>query len=109
MRNEFSEHNQMRDSRLTRRTFIGGPAAAFLFDYSLRPAQSSALRIGLTDWALNLGADPAAVSKAVGVGFEGVPVSFGGNVVEGKMPADDPEIIATRVLRPFKTVGAHER
>lgn len=84
----------MRDPRLTRRTFLGGAAAAFSLGYNLRAAESSALRVGVTDWNLNLGAEPGAVSKAAGLGFEGVQISFGRNIVDGKMPADRPVIIA---------------
>lgn len=84
----------MRDSGFNRRTFLGRTAAALSLDYSLRAAQSSALRVGVTDWNLNLSAEPGAVSKAAGLGFEGVQVSFGRNIADGKMPADHPEIIA---------------
>jgi L-ribulose-5-phosphate 3-epimerase len=94
MRNGFLECKQMLDSRLTRRTFLGGTAAAFSLRYSLRAAQPATLGIGVTDWNLNLGAEPGAVSKAAGLGFAGVQVSFGRNIVDGKMPADRPEIIA---------------
>jgi hypothetical protein len=45
---------------LTRRTFVGGTAAAFSLGYGLRAAHPSALRVGVTDWNLNLGADPGA-------------------------------------------------
>lgn len=52
------------------------------------------LRIGVTDWNLNLGADPQAVPLAAKLGFEGVQVSFGRKITGGKMPADNPETIA---------------
>lgn len=51
------------------------------------------LRIGVTDWNLDLGADPEAVSKAAALGFPGVQVSFGRKIADGKMPADNPETI----------------
>ncbi|MBV8834074.1 MAG: sugar phosphate isomerase/epimerase [Acidobacteriaceae bacterium] len=62
------------------------------------------LRIGVTDWNLNLGADPAALSKATALGFKGVQVSFGRKIVDGKMPADQPEIIA-KYLEVSKETG----
>ena len=52
------------------------------------------LRIGITDWNLNLGADPAAVPLAKRLGFDGVQISFGRTIVDGKMPVDNPEVIA---------------
>jgi sugar phosphate isomerase/epimerase len=52
------------------------------------------LRIGITDWNLNLGADPAAVPLAKRLGFDGVQISFGRKIVDGKMPVDNPEVIA---------------
>ena len=57
-------------------------------------ADNGKLRIGITDWNLNLGADPQAVPLAAKLGFEGVQVSFGRKIVDGKMPADNPETIA---------------
>jgi len=57
-------------------------------------ADNGKLRIGITDWNLNLGADPQAVPLAATLGFEGVQVSFGRKIVDGKMPADNPETIA---------------
>jgi sugar phosphate isomerase/epimerase len=57
-------------------------------------ADNGKLRIGITDWNLNLGADPQAVPLAAKLGFEGVQVSFGRKIVDGKMPADNPEMIA---------------
>jgi len=52
------------------------------------------VRIGITDWNLNLGADPNAVSKAHELGFSGVQVSFGRQLVDGKMPLDNADVIA---------------
>jgi sugar phosphate isomerase/epimerase len=74
--------------------FLGGTAAAVSLRGSLRTRQAVTLRVGVTDWNLHLGADAAAVSKAAELGFEGVQVSFGRNIVDGKMPTDHPEIIA---------------
>jgi sugar phosphate isomerase/epimerase len=63
-----------------------GPRAAL--------AVNGKLRIGVTDWNLNLGADPQAISLAKQLGFDGVQISFGRKLVEGKMPVDNPEKIA---------------
>jgi len=52
------------------------------------------LHIGVTDWNLNLGANPEAVPLAARLGFEGVQVSFGRKLVDNKMPVDNPETIA---------------
>jgi sugar phosphate isomerase/epimerase len=59
-----------------------------------RTAQTSPLRIGVTDWNLHLGAKPEAVSKAAELGFKGVQISFGRELVNGKMPVDNPDVIA---------------
>lgn len=94
MQNRFLECKEVLEGRLNRRTLLGGTVAALSLCRGLRARQTAALRIGVTDWNLNLGAEPAAVAKAAELGFEGVQVSFGRNIVDGKMPADHPEIIA---------------
>jgi L-ribulose-5-phosphate 3-epimerase len=77
----------------TRRTFVGA-AAAFALSGSIKGSQETPLQIGVTDWNLNLGAKPEAVSKAAELGFKGVQVSFGRELVGAKMPADNPNTIA---------------
>ena len=57
-------------------------------------AQEERLRIGVTDWNLNLGANPEALPLAAKLGFDAVQISFGRKLVDGKMPADNPEVIA---------------
>jgi L-ribulose-5-phosphate 3-epimerase len=52
------------------------------------------LLIGVTDWNLKLGAQPEAVALAASLGFSGVQVSFGRMLVDGKLPADNPETVA---------------
>jgi sugar phosphate isomerase/epimerase len=52
------------------------------------------LRIGVTDWNLNMGASPDAVPLAARLGFDGLQVSFGRKIVDNKMPVDDPEVLA---------------
>jgi L-ribulose-5-phosphate 3-epimerase len=78
---------------ITRRKFIGSALAAGLCSRS-DFAQQEKLRIGVTDWNLHLGANPEAVPMAANLGFEGVQISFGRTLVDGRMPADNPDVIA---------------
>jgi L-ribulose-5-phosphate 3-epimerase len=80
-------------TKTTRRKFLGSAIAAGLFSAS-GFAQQGKLRIGVTDWNLHLGANPQAVPMAANLGFEGVQISFGRTLVDGKMPADNPDVIA---------------
>jgi L-ribulose-5-phosphate 3-epimerase len=73
----------------TRRTLLGGAIAA-----GFSRAAGGRLRIGITDWNLKLTADPESVPLASRLGFEGVQVSFGRKIVDDRMPADDPAIVA---------------
>lgn len=52
------------------------------------------LRIGVTDWNLKQGADPQSVPLAAQLGFDGVQVSFGRKLIDGKLPVDNPQVIA---------------
>jgi sugar phosphate isomerase/epimerase len=52
------------------------------------------LTVGVTDWNLKLGANPDALPLAKRIGFDGVQVSFGRRIVDGKMPLDDPQTIS---------------
>ena len=79
--------------KITRRKFLGSAVAAGLCSRS-GFAQQEKLRIGVTDWNLHLGANPEALPMAANLGFEGVQISFGRTLVDGKMPADNPEVIA---------------
>lgn len=74
---------------MNRRLFLQLAAATAAFARRDKP-----LRIGITDWNLNLGADPAALPLAKKLSFDGVQVSFGRKIIDGKMPADNPEVIA---------------
>ncbi len=56
-------------------------------------AKETSLRIGVTDWNLEKGADPDAVPLAARLGFDGVQVSFGRKIVDDRMPLDNPEIL----------------
>jgi sugar phosphate isomerase/epimerase len=87
----------------SRRTFLRSLAATSLAAPSLLAGRER-LRIGITDWNLNLGADPQAVPLAARLGFEGVQISFGRKVVDGKMPLDNPEIVQ-RYLQLSKEAG----
>lgn len=76
-----------------RRQFLSS-AMAFGFASRLAFAKGTKVRIGVTDWNLDKGADPDAVSLAAQLGFDGVQVSFGRKIVDNKMPVDNPEVIA---------------
>jgi L-ribulose-5-phosphate 3-epimerase len=78
---------------ISRRKFLGSSVAAGVCS-RLAIAEEQALRIGVTDWNLDLGANPEAVPLAAKLGFEGVQISFGRKLVDGKMPVDNPEVIA---------------
>jgi L-ribulose-5-phosphate 3-epimerase len=79
--------------KTTRRGFIGSAIAAGVCSRFAMAAEWP-LRIGVTDWNLNLGADPQAVPLAAKLGFQGVQISFGRKLVNDKMPVDDPAVIA---------------
>jgi sugar phosphate isomerase/epimerase len=78
---------------LTRREFLYSSAALTLTS-RLGAARGAKLRIGVTDWNLQLGANPDAVPLAAKLGFDGLQVSFGRKIVDNKMPVDNPEVIA---------------
>jgi L-ribulose-5-phosphate 3-epimerase len=78
---------------ITRRSFLGSALAASLCSRTVF-AETARLRIGVTDWNLNLGADTEAVPLAAKLGFDGVQISFGRQLVNGKLPTDSPEIIS---------------
>lgn len=77
----------------TRRNFLYS-AIALSLGPRLGFADGQKLRIGVTDWNLNMGANPEAVSLAAQLRFDGVQVSFGRKIVDDKMPVDNPEVIA---------------
>jgi sugar phosphate isomerase/epimerase len=80
----------------TRREFLHS-ALVFSFTSRLAFAEGTMLRIGVTDWNLNMGANPDAVALAARLGFDGVQVSFGRKIVDDKMPADNPDVVARYV------------
>ena len=77
----------------TRRLFLK-TAAALPETIRYLVADNVPLRIGVTDWNLDLTADPAAVGKAAQLGFQGVQISLGRKIVDGKLPLDNPDLIA---------------
>jgi sugar phosphate isomerase/epimerase len=79
--------------KITRRGFLGSAVIAGLCSHRAF-AKEEKLRIGVTDWNLNLGASPDAVPLAAKLGFDGVQMSFGRKLVDGKLPTDNPEVIA---------------
>jgi len=78
---------------LSRRSFLGSAFAASVCS-RMAFAEQTRLRIGVTDWNLFLGAKTDAVSLAAKLGFDGIQVSFGRELVDGKLPTDNPEIIS---------------
>ena len=79
--------------KMTRRNFLGSALAAGVYS-RMSFAKEAGLRIGATDWNLNLGANPDALPLAAKLGFDGIQMSFGRKLVDGKMPTDNPEVIA---------------
>ncbi len=79
--------------KITRRKFLSSAVAAGLCS-QITFAKEEKLRIGVTDWNLELGASPEAVPMAAKLGFDGVQMSFGRKLVDGKMPTDNPDVIA---------------
>ena len=80
--------------KITRRKFLGSALAAGLCSQGAFAKKEAKLRIGVTDWNLGLGASPEAVPLAAKLGFDGVQMSFGRKLVDGKLPTDNPEVIA---------------
>lgn len=74
--------------RITRRAWLALSASPLL------RAAAPTLRIGITDWNLKLGANPDAVPFAAHLGFDGVQISFGRRITNGKLPLDDAALIA---------------
>ena len=80
-------------NKISRRTLLTsalGCAAAV----RLLAGRRTQFKIGVPDWSLNLGANPDAVGLAKKLGFDGVQISFGRLLVSGKLPLDNPELIA---------------
>lgn len=70
----------------TRRSFT----ASLLAVSTLRAANPLArLRIGVTDWNLQMASNPEALALAASLGFEGVEVSLGRRAIGEKLQLDD--------------------
>ena len=78
---------------LTRRTLVAAAIGAPLVKRTLCGA-GDRCRIGITDWNLRMTGKPEAIALAARLGFEGVQVSCGRVLVDGKQPLDNPELIA---------------
>ncbi len=77
---------------ITRRSLLGSAAVAVLSPNLLRSADP-AIRMGVTDWNLRLGAKPESIPLAAKLGFDGVQISFGRGTGDDKLPLDSPELI----------------
>lgn len=76
---------------ITRRSFFEAAGAGFL----LAPAALRAaarFKIGVTDWNLRMPGSPDALRVAKKLGFEGVEVSLGRKVADGKLPLDNAAV-----------------
>ena len=80
----------MAHEHISRRTFLATAAAVPAL--AARPA--SRLKIGATDWNLDLTCQVEAIPLAKKLGFDGVQVSIGREVVDGKMPLDNSALLA---------------
>ena len=78
---------------ISRRTLLAG-ASGFAGLRFLAGASGGHLKIGVTDWNLKLTGQIEAIAVAKKLGFDGVQVSIGRAVADGKMPMDNAELIA---------------
>jgi L-ribulose-5-phosphate 3-epimerase len=74
--------------RPTRREVLAAALAA-----PVLRAAAPTFHLGVTDWNLKLGANPDAITLASKLGFDGVQISFGRKLVDGKLPLDNPALI----------------
>ena len=78
---------------MTRRTAITTTAAALVPSGLWAAKQKLAgLKIGVTDWNLDLTGKLEAVALAKTLGFAGVQVSIGRKLQDGKLPLADPQV-----------------
>ena len=78
---------------ISRRSFLATSLAAPVAAPFLRAA-APRWKVGITDWNLRLSANPDAIPLAARLGFDGVQISCGRRLVDGKMPLDNPQTIA---------------
>ena len=76
--------------KISRRTFLASATAASMIQ--ARPA--ARLKVGATDWNLELTCKIEAIALAKKLGFDGVQVSIGRQIAGGKMPLDNSELLA---------------
>lgn len=79
---------------VSRRTFFGSMAALGVGS-RIGGAAEGKLRLGVTDWCLNLVANPLAVRVAAELGFDGVQISLEGKPNDDGSPKDDSEWVAS--------------
>jgi sugar phosphate isomerase/epimerase len=78
---------------LSRRSFLHQTSAGVLAGSGLlRAARKSGVKIGVTDWNLQMAGKIEAVALAHRIGFEGVQVSLGRKPVDGKLPLDNADV-----------------
>ena len=79
---------------MTRRTAISTAAAALLPTARLWAAKQklAGLKLGVTDWNLDLTGKLEAVALSKSLGFDGVQVSIGRKLQDGKLPLADPQL-----------------
>lgn len=76
----------------TRRRFLAGAGALAVAPLLPAKAAKSHLKIGVTDWNLNLSGKPEAVALAASLGFEGVQISLGRRPGADQLPLASEEI-----------------
>src|SRR6478672_6581597 len=78
--------------KISRRSFFQAGAAIAAGSRILSGAARHGLKIGVTDWNLQLSGKVEAVALAHRIGFDGVEVSLGRKPVDGKLPLDNAEL-----------------
>lgn len=80
---------------ISRRSFVGACAAgAATAPWLAGQGQAGRWRVGVTDWDIRQTGKVEALEFASRVGFDGVEVSLGRKLVEGRLPLDDAEVQA---------------
>jgi L-ribulose-5-phosphate 3-epimerase len=80
--------------KFTRRSLLSSTAPAIATAIAL-PSLLSArakVQVGVTDWNLRMAGKLEAISMASGIGFQGLEVSLGRNLNDGKLPMDSPAL-----------------
>ncbi len=89
---------------LDRRSFLQSSLAGLAAGFAARrlPAAKTKFPVGVTDWNLRLSSQPEAVAMAKKCGFQGVQVALGREIVDNKLPLDNPEIQHTYLAESKK-------